>query len=65
MNKNTVLTRRFRAKLYEKGLCIDNCGNRAKKGHLRCQDCLDVQAEKAKERRVSKKMAQMSSLNKK
>lgn len=46
-------TKLFKKLRYEQKRCID-CGAKHETGHLRCQLCLDTQAEDARNRRMGK-----------
>ena len=48
--KSTKNTRKLKEKRKALGLCID-CSKPHQTGFLRCQDCLDIQAEYARKRR--------------
>lgn len=48
--KSTKNTRKLKEKRKALGLCID-CSRPHQTGFLRCQDCLDIQAEYARKKR--------------
>ncbi|MCT4542852.1 MAG: hypothetical protein N4A63_04880 [Vallitalea sp.] len=51
---STYYTRKLKEARKEQGLCID-CSKPHTTGYIRCQECLDKQAEYARKKRKSSK----------